>query len=98
MRPPKTLTLVALSVILFVATGLLMRGGVAVRPVRNQAGEVMHAPDGRPLMEKDTLGQLLINWDAYLCMGGGFVLLGWAHVTGCRQGCARSRGHQPHAA
>ena len=98
MRAPKTLTLVVLSVGLFVATGVLMRGVVAVRPVRNQAGEVMHTPDGRPLMEKDALGQFLINWDAFVCMGGGFVLLGWALARGCRHCYVRIRGHEAHAA
>jgi hypothetical protein len=98
MRPPKTLTLVMLSVGLFVATGLLMRGVVAVRPVRTPSGEVMLAPDGRPLMEKDTLGQFLINWDAFVCMSGGFVLLGCAIARGCRHWYVRVRGHETHAA
>jgi|LakMenEpi03Aug12_release.lakeMendotaPanAssembly.Ray.scaffolds.fasta_scaffold2250341_1 hypothetical protein len=98
MRTPKTLTLVVLSVGLFAATGLLMRGVVAVRPVRPQAGDVMHVPDGRPLMERDTHGQLLVNWDAYVCMGGGFVLLGWALARVSRHWCTRIRGHEARAA
>jgi len=53
MRAPKTLTLLLLSLCLFVGTGLLMRGVVVLRPVRTQTGEVMHRPDGRPLMERE---------------------------------------------
>jgi len=98
MRAPKTLTLLLLSLCLFVGTGLLMRGVVVLRPVRTQTGEVMHRPDGRPLMERDTLGQFRANWDAYTCMLGGFALFGWAVARGCRHWYVRHRTHDTHAA
>jgi hypothetical protein len=93
MRAPKTITLLFLSGCLFGGVGLLMRPVTALRPVRTQTGEVMHGPDGRLLMERDPLGEFRVNWDAYTCMIGGFVLFGWALARGCRYLYVRHRKH-----
>ena len=83
MRIPTTITLALLSLGLFTATGLLMRGVDAIRPIRAPDGEVMRTPDGRMLMERDPLGQFLVNWEAYVCMLGGFVLSAWVVARVC---------------
>ncbi len=94
----RTVILIVLSLCLFVVSGLLMRGVVTVRPVQSKGREATRAPKGRPLMERDALGQLLINGDAYACMGVGFVLLGWALTRICLHGSTRHGELEEHDA
>ena len=83
IRTPPTITLALLSLGLFAATGPLIRGVDAIGSIRAPDGEVMRTPDGRMLMERDPLGQFLVNWDAYVCILGGFVLSAWAVARVC---------------
>jgi hypothetical protein len=93
MRTPITPILLIVSLCLFLLSGLLMRPVVALRPVRKESGEIMHRPDGRVLTERDTIGQFRVNWDAYTCMFGSFIFLGWALARGCRHWYVRHRTH-----
>ena len=97
MRAPKTMTLLLLSVCLFIGGGLAMTGVTVMRPVRTQTGEVV-LRDGQPLLERDPLGDFKLNWFAYTCIVGSYVLFGWVLARGCRHWYVRNRTHDTHAA
>jgi hypothetical protein len=94
MRAPKTITLLALSLILLVNAGFLMRPVVVLRPIRTGTGEVVQNLDGRPLMETDTVGEIRVNWDAYSCMFGSVVLFVWSFARVGRGLYLRHRAHK----
>ena len=94
MRMPTTFTLVLLSLCLFAATGLLLRGVTTIRPIHAPNGEIMRAPDGRMLMEPDPLGQFLVNWDAYACAFGSAFFFAWVLARMCRLAWASVGGRR----
>jgi hypothetical protein len=77
MRTPQTHTLLLLSVCLFIFSALLMRGVTVSKIVRTDAGEIVYDPDGEPSTRYDAIGTFYVNWDAYACVIGSFVLFAW---------------------
>jgi hypothetical protein len=40
-------------------------------------GQILHHPDGRPVMVADPYQGLRVNWPAYSCFAGAGVSLAW---------------------
>jgi hypothetical protein len=80
VHAPTTIRLLVCSGVLFVLAGLLMRPVSVLRPVLTETGEQVRRSDGQPVRERDRIGQFRVNWDAYSCLIGSAVLLGWALV------------------
>jgi hypothetical protein len=80
MQKIKTRTLFISGVALFFASSLFMRGVTVLKPVKDSNGVIVHRPDGRILFQEDVWGGIKVNWDAYLLMLIGSLLIIWSLV------------------
>lgn len=80
MKRCKTNTLLIVAVISFVLSGLLRKGVVVLRPVKDAAGMQVYRPDGKMLMESDPWGNITVNWESNLSLILTAVILVWCVV------------------
>jgi hypothetical protein len=84
MRKPQTVTLLIAGFGLCLASGIFMRGSVALRPLYTPSGEIMRRADGSRMFEHDTLAQFQNNWFPYLMIAVGLFCLVWSAIRGVR--------------
>jgi len=61
-----------------------LRPVTVFRQVRTPTGDPVLRPDGRPLLQRDPVGQLKVNWDAYTLNALGLICIGWSATRGVR--------------
>ena len=72
--------LALLGIALVMLAGLFVRGVDVVRQVVDANGNKVFMADGRPMYERDRVGQFMINWEYYVLLVCGAACLACAGV------------------